>query len=74
VVFELFFSYLPYLRESNVHLNFQNLETKKVFVGECNPEFLRNFIEFYQILRILWTTRQFVMNDKATYMWLGGQV
>jgi hypothetical protein len=27
---------LLYLRESNAHLNFQNLETKKVFAGECN--------------------------------------
>jgi hypothetical protein len=35
---------------------------------------IQNFTEFYQILRILWTTRQFVMNDKATYMWLSGQV
>jgi hypothetical protein len=34
----------------------------------------QNFTEFYQILRILWTTRQLVMNDRATYMWLSGQV
>jgi hypothetical protein len=42
----------------------------------CNTgiNMIRNFIEFYQILRILWTTRQFVMNDKATYMWLSEQV
>jgi hypothetical protein len=32
---------------------------------------IQNFREFYQIL---WTTRQFVMKAKATYMWLSGQV
>jgi hypothetical protein len=29
-------THIPYLHESNAHINFQNLGTKEVFAGECN--------------------------------------